>query len=41
MDRHKKKMHGGVFSKNIGEEASKRRNENVIVSGPLKSNKTR
>jgi len=30
-------MGGGVFSKNIWEETSERRNENIIVSGPLKS----
>jgi hypothetical protein len=30
----KKKMHGGVFSKNR-EGASERRNENIIVSGTL------
>jgi hypothetical protein len=29
-------MRGGVFSKNIWEGASERRNENIIVSGPLK-----
>jgi hypothetical protein len=29
-------MRGGVFSKNIWEGASERRNENVIVSGTLK-----
>ncbi len=37
----KKKMRGGVFSKIFGSEggrevASERRNENIIVSGPLK-----
>jgi hypothetical protein len=31
-----KKMRGRVFSKNIWEGASERRNENIIVSGPLK-----
>jgi hypothetical protein len=29
-------MRGGVFSKNIWEGASERRNENIIVSGTLK-----
>ena len=29
-------MLGGVFSKNIWEGASERRNENIIVSGTLK-----
>ncbi len=29
-------MRGGVFSKNILEGASERRNENIIVSGTLK-----
>ena len=28
-------MRGGVFSKNIWEGASERRNENIIVSGTL------
>ena len=32
-----KKMRGGVFSKNIWERASERRNENIIVSGTLKN----
>ncbi len=32
-----KKMRGGVFSKNIWEGAKERaKNENIIVSGPLK-----
>jgi hypothetical protein len=35
-DRHKKKMRGGVFSQNIWEGASERRDENIIVSGTLK-----
>jgi len=30
-------MRGGVFSKNIWEGASERRNENIIVSGTLKT----
>jgi hypothetical protein len=30
-------MRGGVFSKNIWEGASERRNENIIVSGTLKN----
>jgi alpha 1,2-mannosyltransferase len=33
----KKKMRGGVFSKNIWERQSERRNENIIVSGTLKT----
>ena len=32
-----KKMGGGVFSKNIWEGASERRNENIVVSGTLKN----
>jgi len=32
----KKKMRGGVFSKNICEEASEQQNENIKVSGTLK-----
>ena len=35
-DGQTKKMRGGVFSKNILEGASERRNENIIVSGTLK-----
>jgi len=30
-------MRGSVFSKNIWEGASERRNENIIVSGTLKT----
>jgi hypothetical protein len=30
-------MRGGVFSKNIWEGASERRNENIIVLRPLKT----
>jgi len=33
------KMRRGVLSKNIWEGASKRRNENIIVSGTLKIGK--
>ena len=35
-DRHEKKFVEGVFSKNIWEGASERRNENIILSGTLK-----
>jgi len=37
----KKKMRGGVFSKNIWEGASNRRNENIMVSGTLKNKNPR
>jgi hypothetical protein len=37
MNRHEKKMHGDVFSKNIWERAKERRNENMIVSEILKN----